>query len=179
MIPLTPMLLVAAANSLVGVSEHGGDNRGPMVELFLKEVGQNPGQPWCAAFVFHCGYWSHYDTVRKQSSWPLPRTASCAELGVKAAQAKVLRDQPEVGDVFLKHSQTAGRFTHTGIVVGVLEPDPHEDRGVFVCTTVEGNTNEDGSANGYTTLRRVRRLSPERGDAFIRWAELQPMRRAA
>jgi hypothetical protein len=181
MIPLTPMLLVAAANSLVGVSELGGDNRGPMVELFLREVGQEPGAPWCAAFVYHVGHASHYDAARKMSSWPLMRTASCMDLWKQARDFRILRFEPRVGDVFLKFSPTLNRFYHTGIVVALHQPDAQEDRGVFVCTTIEGNTNDDGSANGYTTLRRVRRFtpSPEEGDAFIRWVELEPMRRAA
>jgi hypothetical protein len=108
MIPLTPMLLVAAANSLVGVREQGADNHGPMVDVFLKEVNQEPGQPWCAAFVYHVGYWSHYDVVRDMSSWPLRQTASCQELADHARRAKGLRDEPAVGDVFLKYSRTLG-----------------------------------------------------------------------
>ena len=52
MITLQPALLIATAQAFVGLGEEGGDNRGQMVELFLTEVGQPPGQPWCAAFVY-------------------------------------------------------------------------------------------------------------------------------
>ena len=44
-VPLSPALLVAAANAFVGVSEQGGDNRGQMVEHFLRSVSLAPGQP--------------------------------------------------------------------------------------------------------------------------------------
>lgn len=71
MIPLAPTLLVAAANAFVGLGEEGGDNRGQMVELFLREVKHPPGQPWCAAFVYHIGYCAHYDHKIGKSSWPL------------------------------------------------------------------------------------------------------------
>ena len=77
MITLAPSLLVAAANALVGLEEQGGDNRGQMVELLLKEVNQQPGAPWCAAFVYHVGYWSHFDHRSGKSSWPLAARWSC------------------------------------------------------------------------------------------------------
>lgn len=179
MIPLAPALLVAAANAFVGLREEGGDNRGHMVELFLKEVNQPPGQPWCAAFVYHVGYWSHYDPVAKRSTWPLENTASCEVLGGNARAAGILEEEPQLGDVFLKYFPKLGRFAHTGIVAGLHQPDPHEDEGVFVCTTVEGNTNDDGSANGHTVLRKVRRFSAARGDAFIRWVDLEWRKQAA
>jgi hypothetical protein len=46
------------------------------------------------------------------------------------------------------------------------------DRDVHVCVTVEGNTNDDGSSNGYTTLRKVRTFREADGHRFIRWAEM-------
>ena len=41
-VPLTPALLVAAANAFIGLVEEG-DNRGQMIERFLAEVHQPPG----------------------------------------------------------------------------------------------------------------------------------------
>src|SRR5256885_2271808 len=100
MIALTPSYLVAAATAFTGLGEEG-DNNGQMVELFLREVRQPPGQPWCAAFVHHVGYWSHYDHRTKYSSWPLPATASCWQLGEFARDRKLLETEPQTGDVFL------------------------------------------------------------------------------
>lgn len=37
-----------------GVTEIGGNNRGPEIEHFLRSVGANAGDPWCAAFVSCC-----------------------------------------------------------------------------------------------------------------------------
>jgi hypothetical protein len=178
-VPLTPALLVAAANAFMGLVEEGGDNRGQMIERFLANVHQPPGEPWCAAFVYHVGFYAHYDHVSRISSWPLPATASCYELGRFAERGGALFREPEVGDVFLKFSRKLGRFSHTGIVVGVSEGDPQEDVGVHVCTTVEGNTNDDGSSNGHATLRRVRRFVETDGDRFIRWIRLDRRARAA
>src|SRR5919108_4036082 len=94
-IPLSPTFLIAAAGSLVGVREEGGNNRGPMIELFLRGVKQPPGEPWCAAFVHHVGYWSHFDYGAEQSRWPLPATASCYMLGEYARTKGILRDAPQ------------------------------------------------------------------------------------
>ena len=180
MIPLTPSLLVAAANAFVGLGEDGGDNRGQMVELFLREVGQEAGAPWCAAFVYHVGFWSHYESAAHKSSWPLPDTASCEELGDFARRCGISLRQPHVGDVFLKYSPDHGRFTHTGIVATVDAVHPFGDNHFLSdCTTIEGNTNDDGSANGYTTLRKEREFNSANGDRFVRWPDLYLRAQAA
>ncbi len=172
LVPLSPALLVAAANAFIGVSEHGGDNRGQMVEHFLRSVALPPGQPWCAAFVHHVGHSAHYDHLARRSSWPLPATGSCEALARAAREYGVLRDEPHVGDVFLLYSPLRKRFIHTGIVVGVQDEERVHERDVHVCITVEGNTNDDGSANGHSTLRKVRTFREAEGHRFIRWAEI-------
>jgi hypothetical protein len=179
LVPLTPALLVAAANAFVGFTEQGGENRGQVVEHFLRGVHCPPGQPWCAAFVFHVGYHSHYDSASRISTWPLPDTASCQELFRFAKLRGALRDEPEVGDVFLKFDKTVQRYAHTGIVVSVDDQDLVLDREVHVCTTIEGNTNDNGSRDGYATLRRARTFHEADGHKFIRWSQLQPLARAA
>lgn len=178
-VPLTPALLVAAANAFVGFTEQGGDNRGQVVERFLSQVKQPPGQPWCAAFVFHVGYHSHYDQSAKFSTWPLPATASCQELYRIALANLVLRDEPQVGDVFLLYSKELRRYAHTGIVTGVDDSVRAGIRDVHVCTTIEGNTNDDGSRDGFATLRKVRTFREADGHKFIRWVELKPAMRVA
>jgi len=171
-VPLSPAFLVAAANAFVGVSEQGGNNRGQMVEHFLRSVHLAPGQPWCAAFVYHVGYSAHYDHLAKRSSWPLPATGSCEALARAARATGVLREEPYVGDVFLLYSRARERFIHTGIVVGVQDEDRVHMRDTHVCVTVEGNTNDDGSASGHTTLRKVRTFREADGHRFVRWVEM-------
>jgi hypothetical protein len=179
MMPLTPSLVVATANAFIGLGEDGDDNRGQMVELFLREVLQPPGQPWCAAFVHHVGYWAHYDHASLHSTWPLPATASCFELAEFARERGILREQPAVGDVFLLHSRELRRFAHTGIIVELVQSYGTGANASYACTTVEGNTNADGSRNGNTTLRKTRRFSMANGDRFIRWVDADVGRKAA
>jgi hypothetical protein len=135
------------------VREHGRDNRGWEVEAILASVGLPPGQPWCAAWVYWIGDWA----LRQR--WPLPKTGSCDVLGEYARQQGMLVTQPSEGDVFLLWRPSAA-FYHTGFVTKVLVGD--------VYTTVEGNTSDDGSANGWGVLQRQRRRHD--GDRFIRWA---------
>jgi hypothetical protein len=170
-VPLSPALLVAAANAFVGVGEQGGDNRGQMVEHFLRSVSLPPGLPWCAAFVYHVGHAALYDPLSRRSSWPLPATGSCETLARAARANGVLRNEPYVGDVFLLYSRARARFVHTGIIVGVLLEERVHQFDVHSCLTVEGNTNSDGSRNGHTTLRKLRTFREADGHKFIRWAE--------
>jgi hypothetical protein len=177
LIPLSPRFLIAAATSFDGLREENGNNRGLMVERFLTGVGQAAGQPWCAAFVYHVGFWSHFDFRSRTSSWPLPATASCWVLGDYANRRGVLTDEPMEGDVFLVWKPELARFAHAGIVARVRETgtSPAGFRW-FDCDTVEGNSNEDGDRDANAVVRRVRRFHPQlgggRGDRFIRWVDL-------
>lgn len=173
MITLTPSFLIAAASSFVGVHEEGGNNRGQMIERFLRGVDQAPGQPWCAAFVHHVGYWSHFDYRSGTSSWPLPATASCYMLGQFAKQRGVLHEEPQDGDVFLLWNMKLVRFAHTGVVARVRGCGSTPGGGVWYdCDTIEGNTDIDGRREGDGVMRRVRRFHPKARDRFIRWADL-------
>jgi len=65
------------------------------------------------------------------------------------------------------------RRHRTGIVVGVEDEERVHERDVHLCVTVEGNTNNDGSSNGNTTLRKVRTFRESDGHKFIRWVEME------
>lgn len=86
-------------------------------------------------------------------------------------------DVPQDGDVFLKHSAARKRFVHTGVVTSVMHTTTRPAEKAWTCLTVEGNTNTDGSANGYAALRRTRVFRA--GDMFIRWVALAARVRAA
>lgn len=179
MITFSPERLVAAASAFVGVGEEGDANSGQMVELFLRGVNQPAGQPWCAAFVHHVGYWSHYDHATRRSSWPLPATASCWQLGEFARVRAVLKPLPQVGDVFLVYSGKLRRFAHTGIVTSLVSHQRAGDDHVVECGTVEGNSNDGGSRDGRMTVSRQRKFSYVNGDRFIHWVDLESRAQAA
>ena len=181
MLPLSPALLIGAANAFIGLGENEGSShgswRGGLIDCFLREVRaqserESPA-PWDAAFAHHVGYWSHFDGDIGQSSWPLPATASSAELGRFAFERGVLRDEPERGDLFLLRSGTHSGFTRTGIIVHINDRGYSRTRDPwYECLTVEGNTDRTMAASGPLVLRHYRRLDPERGDRFVRWSRI-------
>jgi peptidoglycan hydrolase-like protein with peptidoglycan-binding domain len=128
--------------------EIGGENSGPWVRLYMNGE-QGTEFPWCAGLA--CTM-----IAQAAGSRPLPFEASlsCDELG-KAAQAKgMLRPgagiDPTVvhpGSLFLVKKKDGSGWHHTGIVVSAA-PDS--------VTTIEGNTNDDGSREGYEAIRRIR-----------------------
>jgi hypothetical protein len=146
-------LVLALARSQLYVREQGGENRGQVVEEYLRTTGLDEGYPWCAAFIAWCGKQAH------GAAWPLPLTAGCKELGAAAEAKGLLVEKPQAGDVFLLLYEKLGRFAHTGFVTDVL-PDGR-------IRTIEGNTNDGGSRDGYGVFARIRAIEP--GDRFIRW----------
>lgn len=159
--------LIAAALALNHVTEQGGDNHGQMVELMLREVDLPAGEPWCAAYVYHVGFWSQYDPEHGYSTWPLPKTGACQLLGYFAQVHHLLESVPARGDVFLLYFPSLGRFGHTGIVLSALET-----LSGYLCTTIEGNSNDDGAREGWKTCIKTRLF--KKGDAhrFVRWGAL-------
>ena len=134
--------------------EVGGQNRGPWVRLY---TGGKEGTawPWCAAFVTY---------IIKQAAAacnvksPIPGSFSCDELAKQAypkarlfPQGKTAGCVISAGDLFLI-PKPGGGYQHTGIVTAV-EPG----KGTF--WTIEGNTNDDGSREGYEVCKRVRLIS--------------------
>lgn len=172
MIPLTPVLLVASAAGLVGLREDGR-NRRLIMDFFFRDVSQPRGQPWCAAFVHHVGYRSHFNYETNASSWPLPSAPNCHLLGEFALSRGILREAPEAGDLFLVWSPMGVCFAHVGVVahVGALGETP-AGRRWFDCDTIEGSAGDDRSRVWWGVIRRTRRFYPAAGDRFIRWADL-------
>ncbi len=147
-------LVLAVARGIQFVREEPkNSNKGQGVEAMLKATGLGPGYPWCAAMVAFVGL------AALGKDWPLPHTASCAKLGEAAAKLGILSDTPRVGDVFLLWYPSLNRFAHTGFIVGV-----HTDGR---CDTIEGNTNQGNSREGWGVFERTRTFGPQ--DRFIHW----------
>lgn len=149
-------LLIRVAGASVGASEvPANSNAGPFVERCLRITGLGKGHPWCAAVVAMWGLEAF------GAKWALPKTASCYQLGEYARVKEALDPTPAVGDVFLLHYPSLNRFAHTGIVVGVS---------AGTIETIEGNTNDGGSREGWLVARK--RRTPGERDRFIRWTTL-------
>ncbi len=134
------MRALAVAMSQTGVREQG-NNAGPAVSAFLASVGLGSGYSWCMAFV----YWAFgqgADSMGVKN--PLVRTGGCMKQWNETKCFKTTTD-PQPGDIFIM--DLGGGAGHTGIVVSV-------DRDEIHC--IEGNTNDNGSANGDGVYLRTR-----------------------
>lgn len=135
------------ARGLIGVEEHPrGSNRGSEVDKFLNRAGVPPGNPWCMAFVYTC-----VDDAAKQLGIANPMAAiedkgSCSAVFHWAKTHNKLVSSPIPGDIFLCVGGESGHY-HTGFVAGAVDADSH-------FATLEGNSNNDGSAEGYAVVKR-------------------------
>lgn len=130
--------------------EIGGQNRGPWVRLYMNG---NEGEewPWCAGFVCFCLKQACDSLAVKM---PILPSFSCDSLAASAKEQKQFLKEPAQGDrakitpgsIFL-NCRTPTDWTHTGIVV-------RADREVV--QTIEGNTNDEGSREGYEVCARTR-----------------------
>lgn len=88
-------LLCAIAQSCIGVREVGGDNRGPLVELFQSVVAKPVGQSWCLDFLQACI--AYVETVKRVQS-PLAATELCLAFWDQG-RAKSSPASPARGDI--------------------------------------------------------------------------------
>ena len=134
----------------------GANNSGPWVRAYMDgKEGEN--WLWCMGFV---------QTIMDQATSSLnfkftdiiQRSFSCDTVAAYAktkgnfTSYRAVRANPNIvekGDIFLLQSSTnSSDWLHTGIVTNVFS------NGVF--ETIEGNTNDDGSRNGYAVVKRNR-----------------------
>ncbi|CAB3745695.1 peptidoglycan-binding domain-containing protein [Paraburkholderia humisilvae] len=132
--------------------EVGGDNCGPWVRLY---TGGHEGTEWkwCAGFV---SFILKQATTELQCAMPVPGSLSCDSLAAQGDKAGRLIKGSTLGPgqwqrlgptyIFLVR-RTDSDWMHTGL--GFDGQPDHFD-------TIEGNTNDDGSANGYEVAARVR-----------------------
>jgi hypothetical protein len=155
--PLQTLADIAA--SYVGTQEvPRGSNCGPMVNKFKAATDLNELQdwPWCAAFVSYCV--QQFARENPSATRLRPHLAGAwafegwgQKNGCVVFEPQSSRRRPQAGDI------VTFTFSHIGIVVSGLNG---------VIQTVEGNTNDEGSREGYEVARRTRGLSACR--AFIR-----------
>ena len=130
--------------------EIGGQNKGPWVRLFMNG-NEGVGWPWCAGFVSHL---LKRACKTMNVSLPLQTSFSCDLLAASAKEKGIFLKESDVsspgqiklGSFFLSRRTTTD-WAHTGVVI-----QPGGD--YFV--TIEGNTNDEGSFEGYEVCRRTR-----------------------
>jgi hypothetical protein len=133
--------------------EVGGQNRGPWVRLYM-DGEDGPGALWCAGFATY-----PIKQAAEQLHRDLPVLRDFAVLNI-ANDAKVKhhflalpgpaeRKRIKPGSLFLERG-TDKPFQHCGIVTAVNGD---------TMATIEGNTNDDGSSNGFEAIARTRNFN--------------------
>jgi len=143
-------LAVAVAN--IGVQEvPKGSNCGPEVEVYLASVGLGKGYAWCMAFVYYC-----VDVACKNLGFvnPLFKTGGALKEWNTTTLPKILNTDTTVKAVDIFIMDFGGGVGHAGFVEKIA--------GGFIYT-IEGNTNENGSQEGYEVARRKRAISSFKG----------------
>ena len=143
-------LSLKTAQSQNGVQEiPRNSNAGPAVESYLKSVGLGKGYAWCMAFV----YWSvKQAALQLNTTSPLVKTAGVLRQW-NEVNSRMKTSSPQVGDIFIMdYGKGQG---HTGFVVEILANG--------YVRTIEGNTNDEGSREGYEVCYRVRKQSLMKG----------------
>ncbi|WP_428232495.1 CHAP domain-containing protein [Flavobacterium sp.] len=125
-------------------------NSGPEVEIYLKSVGLTKGYSWCMAFIYWCAQNAALQTKLKN---PLKKTGGVLDQYNSSPLLK--QTMPQVGDIFIL--DLGKGLGHTGLIEKITGNIIH---------TIEGNTNDNGSREGYKVCRRKREIKAIKG--FLR-----------
>jgi CHAP domain len=135
-------------------------NRGPRVDEYQVRTGMKlkpgvEGFAWCACFVYFC-----FDEAAKKLGRknPVIKTAGCHDHWNRSRDAGIVQisgtratNKPELVQPGMIFIMDFGRGTgHTGIVESV--------HGGFI-TTIEGNSNNQGSRDGVGVFRLTRKIN--------------------
>lgn len=135
-------LFIDIANKYVGVTENPiGSNRGPLIDRWNSMANAPMGSFWCASFVSAIAMeWES----QSGNDWPLCFSADCDVWLASAKKHKCLSSKGRPGDLVLLVSNNDAY--HIGIVAG------YSETGTLI--SIEGNSNNDGSRNGYMVAKR-------------------------
>ncbi len=144
---------LAIAKTQLGVQEiPRGSNAGPAVEKYLKSVGLGKGYSWCEAFVYWC-----YQEASKELGIANPLKKTAGVLDQLNNSKKYVVQTPQKGDLFIMDFGKG--LGHIGFV---------DDTFIKKFNTVEGNSNDDGSREGYEVCQKPNGRKTNTIKAFLR-----------
>lgn len=150
---LISKVIKLAAAEVGTVEEKPYNNGGKRVNEFQK-IGScgviKTGAPWCQFFM---------NWLLKQLDKPYKWTCSgytpdnvYFAVNKNAGYKNVAKDKMQVGDFGYIYSPSRRNARHVFLIVGI-------DSKAGIVTTIEGNTNNDGSSEGFGVFRRKRPIS--------------------
>jgi hypothetical protein len=142
------------------VRESGGNNRGPRIREYLKNVGFAEGAPWCAAFTQYCS-----DVAARGLGVVNPLDEVVQEAIVQSYYDRFMGsvvEVPQSGDLVLFKFSGSATWNHIGFVA---QP-PRAGKTTF--WTVEGNTGDVDQRDGDGVYLKPRELG-KYPVCFIAW----------
>lgn len=149
---LTDRILSVARSQIGYQEEPKGSNWGKHVQKYLASVGISFAAAWCMAFVYWCVNEACKEAGRHNN---LIKTGGVLRQWNEIDKS-LKSSKPQRGSIFIM--DFGHGLGHTGIVEKV-EGD--------IIHTIEGNTNDDGSREGYEVCRRIRKVSACKGFIYI------------
>jgi peptidoglycan hydrolase-like protein with peptidoglycan-binding domain len=143
--------------------EVGGDNRGPWVRMYM-DGNEGEEWKWCAGFCFFC---IGQASAILGKPLPMEKSFTVDTIVERAKRANQFLSEQQAKSAAGKSKIAAGSLfavrassTHWSHV-GIVSQSAKDSFG-----TCEGNTNDDGSSNGYEAIERVR---GHKGKDFVVW----------
>lgn len=149
--------IIQWAKDRIGTKEQPiGSNDGADLRTMLSTTAFRKGDAWCMFFAeaaVKAGFIGTADFPRH-----IALDGSCHSAAILAARSGQLSEYPATGCIALFRGGQRG-WHHAGIVIEV-----YESAGLL--TTIEGNTNTNGSVEGYEVCSHTRRRTQA---DFIIW----------
>ena len=157
------LIVAYAENHLKSNPSEFNQNEGTWVRAYM-DGNEGKNWPWCMGFVQTVVDQASF-TIGKSLKDYLPVTYSCDVVGSNGLKNnKLIRNSElntdlskvEKGDIFLI-AKSDNDWTHTGIITDIDGDWFH---------TIEGNTNDEGSREGYEVCQRKRNFKTSKIDVF-------------
>ena len=144
---MSKQLFVEIAQKYIGTQEQPiGSNCGPLIDRWNTNVNAPVGSYWCASFV--SGVALEWES-KSGLDWPICLSADCDVWLAVAKKYGILHRSPQAGDLMLL-VKTLSNVRQDAFHIGIVEG---KDEGT-IWKSIEGNSNDDGSRNGYEVAHR-------------------------
>lgn len=144
---MSKQLFIEIAQKYIGTQEQPiGSNCGPLIDRWNTNVNAPVGSYWCASFVSGVALeWENKSGL----DWPICLSADCDVWLAVAKKYGILHRSPQAGDLMLL-VKTLSNGRQDAFHIGIVEG---KDEGT-IWKSIEGNSNDDGSRNGYEVAHR-------------------------
>jgi hypothetical protein len=144
---MSKQLFVEIAQKYIGTQEQPtGSNCGPLIDRWNTNLNAPIGSYWCASFV--SGVALEWES-KSGLDWPICLSADCDVWLAVAKKYGILHRSPQAGDLMLL-VKTLSNGRQDAFHIGIVEG---KDEGT-IWKSIEGNSNDDGSRNGYEVAHR-------------------------